>query len=209
MADGGEAFDAYPGALAARRAADPENLAKVLEFRRALRAGCAYGGAALVPVLHADRHGSERPMKPHVIGMERSPAASAASLCRRDKLDFNHAISIWLRYMLDFEKNTWGRARRFVDAAAFCSAPATAADCDLLPMALEVQSLLPSRETCQTRDRPDGIAAAFNTMAQALYEEMVLRELGHCLHDHWELDATRARFAEVEQSLQHQRAPQI
>lgn len=61
MADGGEAFDAYLRALAARCAADPDNTAKVLEFRRALRAGRPYGGAALVPVLHADGHGPEQP----------------------------------------------------------------------------------------------------------------------------------------------------
>lgn len=240
MADGGGAFDAYLRALAARRAADPDNLAKLSEFRRALRAGCAHGGATLVPVLHAEGHGLEQHMKPHVIWTERNPAASAASLCRRDK----HTIC--LRYMLDFEKITEEGALRFVDAAAFSSppvtvlddvattlgltwnrkpesmrdspmsfvdpampSPATAADCDLLPMALEVQSLLLSRETYQTRDSLDRIAAAFNSMAPALYEEMALQELGRCLHDRWELDATRARLAEVEQSCQHQRAPQI
>lgn len=53
MADGGEAFDAYLRALAARCADDPDNLAKVLEFRRALRAGRLQGRAASGPVLHS------------------------------------------------------------------------------------------------------------------------------------------------------------
>lgn len=184
-------------------------------------------------------------LKPHLVGMVRNPAASAASLCRRDKLDFNYAVSIWLRYMFDLERDTRGLARKFVDAAAFSSAPvtvladvaatlgltwsrqpesardsllafvdpalpspATAADCDLLPIAFEVQSLLLSRDTHQTRDRLDGLATAFNAMAPALYNEMVLRELGRCLRDRWELDATRARLAEAEQSLQQQGASQ-
>lgn len=62
MADGGAAFDAYLMALAASCAADPDNLAKVLEFRRALRAGRRYGGAASVPVPQSEGEFPAQPM---------------------------------------------------------------------------------------------------------------------------------------------------
>ena len=42
------------------------------------------------------------------------------------------------------------------------------------------------------------MATEFDAMTPALYDDMVLRELGRCLQDRGELDAMRVRLAEAE-----------
>ena len=73
---------------------------------------------------------------------------------------------------------------------------------DLLEMANEVHRLLLAQETTQTSGQLDRIAAEFNDRTQALYDVMVVRELARCLHDRWELDATRLRLVAAEAALQ-------
>jgi hypothetical protein len=179
-------------------------------------------------------------LRPHLVAMVRQPAASAASLCRRDKLEGSYAVAIWLRYMLDVERNSREQPRKFIDAAAYVADPvvtlAAVADglgvtwdrrpegaradllsfvesslpapppvpmaSDLLEMANEVHRLLLAQETPQTSGQLDRIAAEFNDRTQALYDAMVVRELARCLHDRWELDATRLRLVAAEGALQ-------
>lgn len=60
---------------------------------------------------------------PRFVVMLRHPAASAASVMRRDGVSADAAIALWMRYMLDAERNSRGYGRVIVPVERFLADP--------------------------------------------------------------------------------------
>lgn len=66
--------------------------------------------------------------RPCFVVMLQDPVGSAASLVRRDGISADSAVALWLRYMLDAERNSRGQARAIVRADAFVRDPVATLD---------------------------------------------------------------------------------
>ncbi|MGY6635321.1 MAG: rhamnan synthesis F family protein [Alkalilacustris sp.] len=66
---------------------------------------------------------AEAGMQPVFVVLLRDPVASAASIEARDGLSSEHSLALWLRHMLDAERNTRGQRRAILSAEAFVADP--------------------------------------------------------------------------------------
>lgn len=62
-------------------------------------------------------------MQPRFVIVLRDPVASASSIMRRDGLDEESAVALWLRYVFDAELHSRGHPRTIVQAEAFVRDP--------------------------------------------------------------------------------------